>query len=101
HVFHTTDDVFVPSDFVGLEQDLRVGGRLNPISPPTIPHRLLMRENCIACHSGPAAREEIRTAHPERVRCTQCHVPVSVRSEFDSQLGAGPASADSAQTDPE
>lgn len=101
HVFSTTDDLFVASDFVGLQQDLRVGGRLNPISPPTIPHRILMRENCVACHSGPAAREEIRTTHPERVRCRQCHVAVTIRSEFESRLGAGLPGSDSTQVDPE
>jgi cytochrome c-type protein NapB len=48
-----------------------------------------MRENCAACHAGPAAREEIRTSHPERTRCRQCHVEVTARSEFDSELGEG------------
>ena len=50
-----------------------------PVPPParrrTIPHPLQLRENCLACHGGPAARAELRTTHPERVRCRQCHVP--------------------------
>lgn len=89
HVFATTDETFVASGFVGLKQDLRSGARATPGAPPTIPHRTLMRENCVACHSGPAAREEIRTSHPERWRCRQCHVPVRSRAEFESGLGAG------------
>ncbi len=44
-----------------------------PGSPPPIPHGLQMRGNCLACHAGPAAAAEIRTDHPERVNCRQCH----------------------------
>ena len=44
-----------------VRQDLRQGKRLNALAPPPIPHKPFMRENCVACHSGPAAREEIRT----------------------------------------
>jgi cytochrome c-type protein NapB len=52
-------------------------------SPPTIPHQIQLRENCLACHAGPAAPKEIRVSHPERVNCRQCHV-------FDNKvLGAG------------
>jgi len=87
HVFVAEDGLFVASDFIGLEQDLRPGGRLNPFSPPTIPHGLLMRENCVACHAGPAVREEIATSHPERTRCRQCHVPETMRASFRSLLG--------------
>ena len=88
HVFKVTDDLFAENAFAGLRQDLRSGGRLHPFSPPTIPHKTFMRENCTACHSGEAAREEIRTSHPERVRCTQCHVPVTTRTRFST--GATP-----------
>ena len=42
--------------------------------PPVIPHSLQMRENCLACHGGMAAVDEIRTTHPERINCLQCHV---------------------------
>ena len=83
HVFSTTDAVFAANDFIGLRQDLRRGARLNPLAPPTLPHRTAMRENCVACHSGPAAREEIRSDHPERTRCRQCHVPVTTRLVFE------------------
>lgn len=44
-----------------------------PGSPPPIPHGLQMRENCRACHGGPGAVAELRTSHPERVSCRQCH----------------------------
>ena len=83
HVFARTGEVFVPNAFVGLEQDLRPGDRLNSLAPPTLPHRVFMRENCRACHTGPAAREEIRCDHPERIRCLQCHVPRADVAPFE------------------
>ena len=46
-----------------------------PGSPPVMPHPLQMRENCLACHAGPAAVKEIWVDHPERINCRQCHVP--------------------------
>ncbi|MFT6081488.1 MAG: cytochrome c-type protein NapB [Planctomycetota bacterium] len=82
HVFAATDQVFRGNDFVGLAQDMRLGSRSHEFAPPVIPHPLLLRENCLACHSGPAAREEIRCSHPERTRCQQCHVPMRTLQEF-------------------
>ena len=81
--------LFVESSFVPLRQDLRFGGRLYDGAPPTIPHKILMRENCAACHTGPGARTEILTSHPERTRCRQCHVPVSTRDFFPRSAGEG------------
>jgi nitrate reductase (cytochrome), electron transfer subunit len=45
-------------------------------APPAIPHDLQLRGDCLACHAGPAAVEEIRTTHPERSNCRQCHLQV-------------------------
>lgn len=74
HVRPNTETIFAGSTFHGLRQDLRHGRRLHVLAPPVMPHPAFMRENCRACHTGPAAREEIRTSHPERDRCRQCHV---------------------------
>lgn len=82
HVWRGTDEVFSANEFVALRQDLRTGRRLNTLAPPVVPHAVFMRENCIACHSGAAAREEIRTSHPERVRCRQCHLEQRTAGEF-------------------
>ncbi len=87
HVPALTDGVFTANSFEGLRQDLRRGRRLNELAPPTIPHKSFMRENCLACHSGAAAREPIRTSHPERVRCRQCHLPVTTLGTFERQAG--------------
>jgi cytochrome c-type protein NapB len=90
HVFQQTTTEFAASTFAPLRQDLRSGQRLSDLSPPVMPHKLLMRENCSACHTGPAAREEIRTPHPDRVRCMQCHVPQRTADVFASELAALP-----------
>jgi nitrate reductase (cytochrome), electron transfer subunit len=54
-------------------------------NPPPIPHNLQFRENCVACHSGPAAVAEIRTKHPERANCRQCHVALDPDAETFSR----------------
>jgi cytochrome c-type protein NapB len=61
-----------------IDGEALVGG------PPPMPHELQMRENCVACHAGPGAVAEIRTPHPERVNCRQCHVDAS-KNESDEQ----------------
>lgn len=75
HVPSTTAALFVASRFNGLPQGPWRGGRFYEGAPPTIPHTLQLRERCLSCHDGPASRAEIRTSHPERTRCRQCHVP--------------------------
>lgn len=58
----------------------RADQRALPGSPPVIPHALQFRENCVACHGGPSAVAEIRTAHAERGNCRQCHVVFAAES---------------------
>jgi nitrate reductase (cytochrome), electron transfer subunit len=41
-------------------------------APPQIPHPTFMRSDCTSCH-GTMAREGLRTTHPWRQSCTQCH----------------------------
>jgi len=89
HVAVLDDGLFVENAFEGLRQDLSPGTRLYAGAPPTIPHKILMRENCAACHVGPGARAEIITSHPERVRCRQCHVPVTTREGILNYGGVG------------
>jgi cytochrome c-type protein NapB len=87
HVFQRGEEVFRESDFAGLAQHFAKADRLYPGAPPVIPHRVFMRENCTSCHSGPAARPEIRCTHPQRANCRQCHVPVTAASG-DAELAA-------------
>lgn len=56
------------------------GPRAWPGAPPTIPHRTLMRSDCMSCH-GPKGLFALRTPHPERQSCTQCHVPAAANDQ--------------------
>jgi len=70
----------VPNSFAGVDT-LGVGERAWPGAPPTIPHRLFMRENCASCH-GLVSRGGLRTSHPWRQSCNQCHVPESGEQQW-------------------
>lgn len=74
HLFQEPAGRATRSSFQETPFSLRRGSRLYSTAPPTIPHTLLLRRNCVGCHSGVAARPEIRCSHPERVHCGQCHV---------------------------
>jgi nitrate reductase (cytochrome), electron transfer subunit len=50
------------------------GSRAWEGAPPTVPHSIVMRENCLSCH-GPGGPNPLRTSHPLRVSCLQCHAP--------------------------
>jgi cytochrome c-type protein NapB len=50
------------------------GNRAWPQAPPTIPHGTRMRSDCLSCH-GPRGLFALRTPHPERQACVQCHAP--------------------------
>jgi nitrate reductase (cytochrome), electron transfer subunit len=41
-------------------------------APPTMPHSTHMRDECSSCH-GPTGLPGLRTSHPERQSCVQCH----------------------------
>jgi cytochrome c-type protein NapB len=43
-------------------------------APPTIPHSTLMRSDCNSCH-GLTGLYGLRTPHPDRQNCVQCHAP--------------------------
>jgi nitrate reductase (cytochrome), electron transfer subunit len=57
--------------FVGLESPVQ-GPRAWSIAPPVTPHPTFLREQCLSCH-GPNGRDALRSTHPERESCTQCH----------------------------
>jgi cytochrome c-type protein NapB len=72
HVESDGKSSFRGTTFAGLKPPPVPKGAL-PDSPPPIPHTLEMRSNCVSCHAGPAAVAELRTDHPERANCRQCH----------------------------
>ena len=75
HVQVVTEEKFVETDWKSIKPP-RLGRSFLGSSPPPIPHSLQLRENCIACHTGPGAVVEIRVDHSARGDCRQCHVPV-------------------------
>jgi cytochrome c-type protein NapB len=85
HVERTTAAEFRAGHFEGLPQRMRHRAAATPGSPPVMPHPLFMREDCEACHVAPGSRSEIRTTHPERKRCRQCHVEASRVKAFEAQ----------------
>lgn len=74
HVPRATEALFRPTGWVAASWP-PVGTRAMDGSPPVIPHPLDMRANCLACHGGAGAVAEVRTTHPGRTNCRQCHVP--------------------------
>lgn len=64
------------NEFKGLAEPI-VGQRAFAGAPPTIPHSTLMRSQCLNCH-GPTGREGLRTSHPERLSCRQCHPSTAI-----------------------
>ena len=63
----------VANAFAGIKRAGR-GLRAWAGAPPTIPHHIWMRESCASCH-GVSGRPGIKTTHPNRGNCVQCHVP--------------------------
>jgi nitrate reductase (cytochrome), electron transfer subunit len=80
HVLDATGSLFVTLDWPTPAWPEIRGAEL-PGAPPPVPHHLQLRENCLACHMGAGAVEEIRTSHPERANCRQCHVSPAVEAD--------------------
>jgi nitrate reductase (cytochrome), electron transfer subunit len=57
-----------------------IGTRAWMGAPPTIPHSTLMRSECLACH-GPGGRAGLRSSHPQRASCLQCHATDAEREQ--------------------
>lgn len=66
-------DGLAPNTFVGLLHPDR-GTRAYAGAPPTVPHGLDNRPNCLGCHDA-LGGSPITSPHPDRVNCMQCHVP--------------------------
>ncbi len=81
------------STFVGASP-VASGERAWKGAPPTIPHATRMRGQCGSCH-GVAGALGMRSTHPWRESCTQCHTPSAALDGRASTLppvgGAAPA----------
>jgi cytochrome c-type protein NapB len=76
--------LIVENAFVG-KSSAGHGPRAYGTAPPTMPHAVWMRQNCMAC-PGPAREHAIRTSHPERQNCLQCHAPNAAFDNRESYL---------------
>ena len=74
---------WLDNDFAGLPAP-SAGHRAYPGAPPVIPHSVHMRDNCATCH-GWSGADGLKSSHPWRTSCTQCHAPWASR---DAQPGA-------------
>jgi nitrate reductase (cytochrome), electron transfer subunit len=80
----TAESGFPPlasNEFSGLET-YGSGQRAYHGAPPTIPHPTIMRSDCASCH-GISGAVGLKTSHPWRQSCTQCHAP---SAELDQRL---------------
>lgn len=59
--------------FSGQRPSAAPSARSSGGAPPPIPHRIEMRGRCLSCH-GELGYPGLRTSHPERALCMQCHV---------------------------
>lgn len=75
HAQVDTRELFIETEWKSIDPP-RLGSSALGGSPPIIPHSLQLRENCIACHTGPAAVVEIQVTHAARGDCRQCHAVV-------------------------
>ncbi|NWK56714.1 hypothetical protein HW115_13910 [Verrucomicrobiaceae bacterium N1E253] len=66
-----TVGLVVDNQFIGASHS-GAGSRAFPGAPPTVPHRIAMRQNCMSCH-GPGMPDAITVSHPMRMNCLQCH----------------------------
>jgi cytochrome c-type protein NapB len=90
HVERQTEERGPKNGFAGMRNPPR-GTRRYAGAPPTIPHRVFMREVCVACH-GDTGGSPIRSPHPDRVNCRQCHVE---QTSADLFVGAYPVASGS------
>ncbi len=75
HVESTTRELFKKNGFAG--RTFLIGQRAQPNGPWLIPHPITLRENCVGCHDAAHTVARLRTDHPEREHCVQCHLPVN------------------------
>ncbi len=72
---------FEPAEFGGQ------GARAWQGAPPVMPHSMWMRQRCDSCH-GVSGHPGLRTSHPERQSCVQCHAPQAALNQDLRRLGS-------------
>jgi cytochrome c-type protein NapB len=88
HVPQRSEKLFGEADWQSINPPKLGRSQLGGLPPP-IPHTLLLRDDCLACHTGPAAVAEIRVEHGSRGNCRQCHAPM-VSTELPREFQRNP-----------
>lgn len=78
---HMPAFLFRENSFLGLPAPTG-GPRAFEGAPPMIPHSTWMRVDCMSCH-GFTGVQGIRSTHPWRKNCQQCHAPSSVLDQLE------------------
>lgn len=94
HVPQMTQELFVDNNWDKVSPPKTDLSAL-PGGPPPIPHSLQLRENCNSCHGPKSSLVQLRSPHPERVNCRQCHVPALVKGDFTRKISSLPTKNDS------
>jgi cytochrome c-type protein NapB len=81
-------DPIAGNTFAGAPAPFK-GSRAWPQAPPTVPHATLLRSDCLSCH-GPRGLLGLRTPHPDRQSCVQCHAPSAELDQHKFALGQYP-----------
>lgn len=81
----STPPPITSNSFLGLPSP-SAGSRAWPGAPPTTPHAISMRGECNSCH-GPLGAQGMKTTHPWRQNCLQCH---ALSAALDQRPAADP-----------
>ena len=68
--------------------DVNLAGTLAPLPSTFLDAASLMRERCDSCHGVWAGA--LRTTHPWRQNCVQCHTPSAARDQHPTTMEGGP-----------
>ena len=74
-----------PNTFDGIPAP-EAGPRAFAGAPPVVPHSTLMRPNCLSCH-GPFGLAPLRSSHPQRQVCLQCHAVSAALNQRPARAG--------------
>ncbi|MBL9119113.1 MAG: hypothetical protein JNL80_04270 [Phycisphaerae bacterium] len=74
------------STFEGRRASGYGGTRAWAGAPPTMPHSLFMRTNCVSCH-GEFGYDGWRPDHLDRSNCIQCHAPAAEFDQLSPRFG--------------
>ncbi len=93
HAHLKVSTVFKPTTFVSTSLPER-HVRALPGSPVVAPHPpSFFRQKCLSCHGEKNGVKDVKSPHPERGACVQCHVPQRTVELFTRPAPVAPVGA--------